>query len=102
MMAGSNFPFPDPFHILAEWFSDLAPDSCWGQVKPATLGGKLSADGNEAVLQLSQIQQKVTNNCHPDGNTDNLAVSVMNPPVQTAESLTKFYFMLQVPPWGSE
>jgi hypothetical protein len=56
MMAGSSFPFPKPFHILTEWFSDRAPDSCWGQVKLTTLGRKLSADMNEAVLQISQIQ----------------------------------------------
>lgn len=56
MMAGSNFPLPNTFHILAEWFSDRAPDSCWGQVKPATLGGKLSADMKEAALQTSQIE----------------------------------------------
>jgi len=56
MMAGSNFLLPSPFHILTEWLSDRASDSCWGQGKPATLGGKLSADMNEAVLQISQIQ----------------------------------------------
>jgi hypothetical protein len=56
MMAGSNFPLPNAFHILTEWFSDRAPDSCWGQVKPTTLGGKLSADMNEAALQISEIQ----------------------------------------------
>jgi len=56
MMAGNNFLLPNPFHILTEWFSDRAPDSCWGQEKPTTLGGKLSADMNEAVLQISQIQ----------------------------------------------
>jgi len=55
-MAGSNFLLPNPFHILTEWFSDRTPDSCWGQGKPATLGGKLSADMNEPVLQISQIQ----------------------------------------------
>jgi hypothetical protein len=56
MTVGSNFPLPNPFHILTEWFSDRASDSCWGQEKPATLGGKLSANINEAVLQISQIQ----------------------------------------------
>jgi hypothetical protein len=56
MTAGSNFPLPKPFHILTEWFSDRALDSCRGQVKPATLGGKLSADMKEAFLQISQIQ----------------------------------------------
>jgi hypothetical protein len=56
MAAGSNFPLPKPFHILTEWFSDRVQDSCWGQVEPATLGGKLSADMNDAVLEIQEIQ----------------------------------------------